>query len=196
MALQPAFELPDGLGATWFQVISDDGEFVDPQERLISPSVLEIPRHALQQLFEQLESAGWMSTEILLIGHGQGGTVALDTSIHYALNAVVSIGGHLFQPSSTSSSQTSHVFIACKSNDAALLEQDKGYFEACGVRISSHVLQHEFPRTKVRSCVVLCCVDLPSHSCCQNDIQPLMQFLAQVVKRRMPTMEQIADAIA
>src|SRR5690554_6681823 len=94
LALQPSLELPEGLGATWFDVVDQKtGDFVDPEQRLINDSILEASQAAFAELSARLRDAGWELKEVTVLGHGQGGTVALNVGFRQAFNAVVSIGG-------------------------------------------------------------------------------------------------------
>jgi hypothetical protein len=209
LALQPSLELPEGLGATWFEVMDEaTGEFVDPQQALLSEKVLEMPLAAFDELWVRLKACGWTAQEVLVLGHGQGGTVALLAGLRGACNAAVSIGGPLLQTQATAKARGSatRIFLAAPPSLRAQMQRDCKTLKGAQVAAEAQQLQHEFPRTKVRwfcapqfdtSDLRLTAFAVRAHCCpcLQAEMEPLMKFLSAVLKKRMPTLEQLADSI-
>lgn len=153
LALQPCRELPEGLGATWFDVLDEaTGEFVDPQQALLNDEVLETPLAAFDELWGRLQARGWRAQEVLVLGHGQGGTMALLAGLRGAVNAVVSIGGLLLQAQAAAKAcnAPTRVFLAAPPSLRAQMQRDCKMLKGAQVAAEVQLLQHDFPRSKVR----------------------------------------------
>jgi len=99
LALRAPINLPFGLeGSQWHEPFDEaSGEPIAPgpveKRRVCS---LQETRAQLLRLLRLLDECGWPARRIFLLGYAQGGTAALDLSLHAAcrLGGVVSVCGH------------------------------------------------------------------------------------------------------
>lgn len=132
-------------------MIDDIGEFVDPQQQLVDENVLEAPVAACRQLVTQLQSVGWKVQEIIVLGHGQGGTVALNVGFCHNFNAVLSIGGPVLQAAIPThrNKLTTKLYLAVPPSLRTIMDEDCQPLRELYDGVELRYLQHDFPRTKV-----------------------------------------------